>query len=251
MSPCDDSSVSSALAAARAAPPPERARVEQEAVVHLLPMVRRLAVRYSRRGVEVDDLEQVAALALVKALRRFDPEAGALRGYVTACVLGEIKRHFRDSAWTVRPPRQIQDLQAAVVDAMCATEETDHDRTRRAQVADALGLDEATVAEVLEARADFRPLSLDRAETDGGPGLEARLAAHDDAFDACDRRSQIQSLCTELADADCELLRLRFVEELSQREIAERTGATQKQVSRALERVLRVLRARAALDVAA
>jgi RNA polymerase sigma-B factor len=254
MSLCDDSSVTLALAAACAAPPAERARVECEAVAHLLPMARRLAGQYAHRGVEVDDLEQVAALALVTSLRRFDPAAGQLRAFVATCVLGEVKRHFRDCSWTVRPPRHVQDLQSEVVDAMCAAdpeiEPQAPDRPRRARVAEALGIDEATVTEVLAARSNFRSLSLDRAAADGGPAMEARLAAPVDDFDACDRRSMVRSLCAVLPDDDCELLRLRFVDELSQREIAERTGATQKQVSRALERVLGVLRKRAALDAA-
>jgi RNA polymerase sigma-B factor len=157
MPPVDDTLVSAALAAARGASPSERARVERTLVEHFLPVARALASRYARRGVDLDDLEQVAALALLGALRRFDPDAGHLRGFVTACVLGEIKKHFRDLGWVVRPPRHIQDLQTAVADAMVAADDTVHGVRRSAQAALVLGLDEATVTEVLEAPAARRP----------------------------------------------------------------------------------------------
>jgi RNA polymerase sigma-B factor len=251
MSTIDDTFVSAALADARTASPSERARVERMVVEHFLPAARTLASRYARRGVDLDDLEQVAALALLRALRRFDPDAGHLRGFVTACVLGEIKKHFRDLGWAVRPPRHIQDLQSVVADAMVAADETVHDRRRSAQAALVLGLDESTVTEVLEARSNFRALSLDQATQDGGPGLEARLGASDEDVAACDRRAQLRSWYAVLDDDDRGLLRMRFVDELSQREIAEHVGVTQKQVSRALARVLAVLRDRAGSDQAA
>lgn len=252
MSILDDTSIAASLVASQSAPPPERARLEHDVVVYFLPMTHALARRYDHRGLELDDLEQVADLALVKALRRFDPAAGHLRGYVTASVLGEIKRHFRDLGWSVRPPRHIQDLQPVVVGAMSGEDEGSPGRSRRAQVADALGIDEATVCEVLSARANFRSLSLDHTRPDGSPCLAALLPTQEeDAFVESDRRSQLRSLFTVLDVSDRELLRMRFVEELSQQEIAARTDSTQKQVSRALDRIMRSLRHRATTRQAA
>ena len=92
-------------------------RTEDELVLEHLGLARRLAARYASRGVELDDLVQVANLALIKAARGFKPERGAFPPFATATILGEIKKHFRDSSWTVRPPRRIQELQAQIVSA--------------------------------------------------------------------------------------------------------------------------------------
>lgn len=242
MSPSDHCPVSASLAAARHSSPDHRLRAEHDAVVDLLPMAHALARRYDRRGIDLEDLEQVAGLALVKAVRAFDPAAGHLRGYVTVCVLGEIKRHFRDTGWCVRPPRHIQDLQTPVADAMCSEDAAELDVSERTRVAHLLGIDEATVREVLAARRNFRALSLDRPAVDGAPDLATRLGAHDDGFDATDRRLELQSLLSVVDADDRELLRMRFVDEMSQHEIASRTGSTQKQVSRALARIMAAIR---------
>lgn len=251
MSPSDPCPVSAALTAARRASPAHRLRAEHDAVVDLLPLARALARRYDRRGIDLEDLEQVAGLALVKAVRAFDPAAGHLRGYVTVCVLGEIKRYFRDTGWCVRPPRHIQDLQTPVADALWSEDAAEVDVSERARVARRLGIDEATVREVLAARRNFRALSLDRPAADGAPGLDARLGAHDDGFEATDRRLELRSLLSVLDADDRELLRMRFVDELPQHEIAARTGTTQKQVSRALARIMAAMREEAMREVAA
>jgi RNA polymerase sigma-B factor len=157
----DDQSISHLLVGSRSAPPGDRARAEGEVVAFFQPMTHALAHRYVRRGVEADDLDQVADLALLKAMRRFDPASGHLRGFVTATVLGEIKKHFRDHAWMVRPPRHIQDLQSAVMDAEADITPDGSGMTRSARVAVILGIDRSVISEVLVARSGFRALSLD------------------------------------------------------------------------------------------
>jgi RNA polymerase sigma-B factor len=244
-----DRSITSLVLAARSAPVPARERMETDVVTFFRPLTRGLARRYAHKGVDTEDLEQVADLALVKAMRRFDPEAGHLRGYVTATVLGEIKRHFRDHAWSVRPPRDIQDLQSRVVDTMTGAPHDVSDRSSIDQTADVLHIDRSVVVEVLLARGGFHASPLDRPSHEGGPGPQHVVDEADPCL-AAERRSFLQYVCAGLDHDERELLRLRFVEELTQRQIAVRVDSTQKQVSRTLERVLVSLRARAVADVA-
>jgi RNA polymerase sigma-B factor len=247
----DEESVVAALAACRTAPLPERAALEDQIVTFYLPLTRSLARRYRFKGVDPEDLEQVANLALVKAIRRFDAEAGTMRGYVTATVVGEIKKYFRDYAWCVRPPRQVQELQSQVLQAMDETHDDVPSRSRVETVARTLGVDCSLVTEVLLARGGFRSLSLDRPVVDGAPALADQISAGDDPYQEIEQRSLLSSICDDLDEGDKELLRLRYVEELSQRQIADLTQSTQKQVSRSLERILRTLRQRATLSDAA
>jgi RNA polymerase sigma-B factor len=246
----DESAILSALASCHDASPHDRDRIESEIVTFYLPMTHALARRYRFKGVDLEDLEQVADLALVKALRRFDPTAGNLRGYVTATVLGEIKKHFRDYAWCVRPPRQVQDLQSRVMDAMHEVQDDLPQQTRIGMVANTLGLERSLVTEVLMARGGFRSLSLDRPVEAGGRQLADQIADAHDPYQATERRSFLASVCVDLDEDDRELLRLRFVEELSQQQIADVVHSTQKQVSRSLERILSALRQRAHAEAA-
>jgi RNA polymerase sigma-B factor len=238
----NDASIASALTASRSASRATQELVELQAVIFFRPMTHALARRYDRRGLELDDIKQVADLAVVKALRRFDPAAGHLRGFLTASVLGEIKKHFRDLAWAVRPPRDIQDLQSVVAEAMSAEREPVDGHSRARDVALSLQIDESVVLEVMAARANFRSLSLERSIQDGVLGLEGLIASGRDAYADSDRRSELRSLCAVLSPDDRALLGMRFVDELSQHDIALRTGSTQKRVSRALARILTVLR---------
>jgi RNA polymerase sigma-B factor len=246
----DDQSIVSTLIACQSASPAERAVLEAEVVATFLPMTRALARRYRLKGVELEDLEQVAGLALVRAIRRFDPDAGNLRGYLTATVIGELKKYFRDHAWSVRPSRQVQDLQSQVMDALSELHDDIAYQSRIGLVAQSLGISRALVNEVLLARGGFRSLSLDRATGDGGLALHEVLADESDPYLETERRSFLTSVCGGLEESELELLRLRFVEQLSQREIAEQVHSTQKQVSRSLERILGTLRQRALSEAA-
>ena len=243
-------SITTVLLASRAAPAARREQMEGEVVAHFQPLTHALARRYGHRGVDQDDLEQVADLALLKAMRRYDPEAGDLRGYISATVLGEIKKYFRDHSWTVRPPRAIQDLQSQVLDAFVELHEESHDRPRTAIAAERLGLDLAVVTEVLLARGGFRSLSLEWSAEPGGPRLIDQTTAPEDDHQETELRLFVTFICAELAPDERTLLNLRFVEEMSQTQIAARMHSSQKQVSRSLERILTTLRQRAMSDAA-
>lgn len=246
-SPHDDRSISAVLVASQHASDEDREALETEVVSYFRPMTHALASRYRLRGVEVDDLEQVADLALLKAMRRYAPAAGYLRGYVAATVLGEIKRHFRDFAWSIRPPRYIQDLQSPVAEAISDGPDDLGDASSVERAARLLQLDRATVIEVLQAREGFRLVSLDRS-SDERPWSET--ADTTDPYRETESRLFLGSVFDGLAADEREILRLRFVEQLSQREIATLVRSTQKQVSRTLERVLSSLRQRILSDAA-
>jgi RNA polymerase sigma-B factor len=246
----DDHSIAIALITARSASPRERELLESEVVVFFQPMTHALARRYSQRGVDTDDLEQVADLALLKAMRRYDPSSGHLRGYVAATVLGEVKKYFRDHGWMVRPPRDIQDLQSLVMEAAADLHEDVPTQSRVGRIAESLGVSRSVVAEVLIARGGFRCLSLDRTTHDDGPTIADQLSEPADAFTDTDQQLFVTFVCAALRDDDRMLLHLRFVEELSQTQIADRLHSSQKQVSRALERVLTSLRERALSEAA-
>lgn len=202
----------------------------------------RLARRFARRGVEVDDLRQVACLALVKSARAFDPRQGAYSPYAAATIRGDLKKYFRDHAWTVRPPRRIQELQARIraVDP--------HRRYGARRLAADLGEDAADVTEALAARGCFQPDSLDRRvrpDDEGAMAAVDLMPVEDEGFEHVEDRLTLRSLCGDLDDEDRELIRLRFVDDLTQQQIADRLGVSQMQISRRLRRVIGDLRRRA------
>lgn len=196
-----------------------------------LSLAEHLARVYRGRGVEDDDLLQVARLALVKAATRFDPDRGAFAPYAASTIRGEIKRYFRDHAWSVRPPRRLQELQARIAAESAVGAAWTEDPER---IAVQLGVDVADVREALAAGSCFTADALQ-----DGTGATARA---DDGFDRVDAWLTVRSLRTTLSDDDRRLLAWRFVDELPQREIATRLGISQMQVSRRLSALLSRLR---------
>lgn len=194
-----------------------------------LSLAARIARAYRGRGVEDDDLLQVARLALVKAAERFDEGRGAFAPYAASTIRGEIKRYFRDHAWSVRPPRRLQDLQARIA------VETAHGVRDPEEIATSL---EVPVAEVQEAMAASGCFTAGHLEEDLGVALTV-----DDGFERVDAWLTMRSLRASLSVDDRRLLAWRFVDEMPQREIAELLGISQMQVSRRLTALLSRLRA--------
>lgn len=230
-------SVAPPTAPARPAPPSrdwEAGLIEAH-----LGLARHLAARYQRRGEASDDLEQVALLALVRAARRFDPSRGTpFAAFATPSVLGELKRHFRDRVWGVRVSRPTQEVymraKAARDDLIAETGQV----PTVAEVADRLAISVESVISAMEAGQNFRPASLDGLE-------EARsheLPASDGGFDLALDRQRLGELVPYLDPDERLILRLRFYEERTQREIAARLGVSQMHISRSLERILTKLR---------
>lgn len=192
---------------------PSPAADHEDLVLDHLDLCEALARLYANRGIDLDDLIQVARLGLVCAAQRFRPEAGAFVPYAVATITGEIKRHFR-SSWMVRPPRRLQEQRND---------------------------DPAAPERETSALSAFRPVSLDVPHAgDGSQPLELPVADHD--LELLPDLLTLHSAVDRLDDLEREVLHLRFVDDLTQAEIGRRLGVSQMQVSRILSRVLAALR---------
>lgn len=212
-----------------------------------------VAKRYRGRGIPDEDLEQVAHLALVKAVRAFDPvKANDLLTFAVPTIRGELRRHFRDQGWVVRPPRSIQELQASVTAAEAELCQSLGRQPRAEEVAAELGVDAEQVAEAQSANGCFAPSSLDDTGRDGSDGaILDRLGAEDDGFSNAEARAMLGPLLKDLSEREQRILELRFWRGWTQAEIGADIGVTQMQVSRLLQRTLTRLRSRLADGVAA
>jgi RNA polymerase sigma-B factor len=203
-----------------------------------------IASRYLGRGIERDDLIQVARLGLVKAVRRYRPALGqSFAGYAAPTISGEIKRHFRDTGWMVRPPRRLQELGARLRDAEKELEQLLHRSPTPAELATLLGVDEAQVRAAREASSSFHAVSLD-APTATEHHPELAIDDDDDPFGAFDDAEWLSEALAELTPRERTVLRLRFVDLLTQSEIAQEIKVSQMQVSRILRSTLSRLRTR-------
>lgn len=213
---------------------------DQSLIEDHLGLARRLARRYRDRGVEQDDLVQVARLALVKAAAGYDVSRGSFVPFAATTIRGELKRYFRDRAWVVRPPRRIQDLQAALT--------AQHDLDARADdpehLARSVGAEVSDVREAMAARGCYACDSIDAAEAAGHPFRD-----EEGGFVAVENRMVLDQLWRDLGRDERRLLRWRFFDELTQQQIADRLGISQMQVSRRLSSLL--ARLRASVDQAA
>jgi len=219
---------------------PEESEQVVEQIVHLyLDLCASMAGRYDGRGVEHEDLVQVARLALVKAVRRYEPgHAPSFAAYAVPTISGELKRWFRDRGWVVRPPRRLQELRADLQSVRARLEQELGATPTDAELAEAVGATVEEVREVATAATGFRPLSLDCTPSDEErPGLAAFLATDDDGLAGADDRVCLAEALTELDDDERELLLMRYVEGMTQREIGEARGVSQMQVSRTLRRI--------------
>ena len=208
-------------------------------------LARAFARRYQRRGVPLDDLEQVAALALVGAVERFDPAVGVrFATFAGRTIDGELKRHFRDRAWAVRVPRRQQDLGLAIRSAVDALSKKLGRSPTVPELAQAVGAEPDEVLAAMEAAQAYRADSIDAPGPSGdGPGsLADQLATSDTAPTAIDNREVVVDLLATLPERERRIVELRFFAELSQREIATEVGMSQMHVSRLLRQALATLR---------
>ena len=221
--------------------------VDRELLVErFLPLARQLARRYQRQEEPFDDLFQVACLGLVKAIDRFDLSRDvAFSSYAVPTILGEIKRYFRDRTWSVRVPRDLQEL-ALRVDRKVTELSTDlHRQPTVAEIAAAVGIQEEEVLEALEASAAYRATSLSlprNGEDEGGETLGDTVGTSEDGFALAEDRATLARLLVTVSPREREVLRLRFEEDLTQAEIGERIGVSQMQVSRIIRQSIARLR---------
>ncbi|MFB7503682.1 RNA polymerase sigma factor SigF [Streptomyces broussonetiae] len=235
-------------------PGAQRETLREELVEAWLPMANRIASRFRGRGESYEDLCQVAALGLVKAVDRFDPGRGkAFESYAVPTVTGEIKRHFRDHMWTLHVPRRVQDLRNRV---RVACQELSWGVTdcwpTVGEIAERAHLSEEDVRVGLEALESFSTLSLDAGlpGSDDGLSLGEVLGASDQALETVVDRESVKPRLEALPERDRAILYMRFFKDMTQSNIAEQLGISQMHVSRLISRCCHQLRDEVLQDVA-
>lgn len=218
--------------------------LRDELVEKNLGLAHHLARRFLNRGETYDDLLQVASMALVKAVDRFDPEQGvAFATFATRTILGELKRHFRDKGWAVRAPRRIQELYVRLGGSVALLSQELGRSPTITELARDVDATEEEVLEALEAGQGYRATSIETPI--GGSEDESvgdRLGADDAGFDLAETRAELSHLLATLSPRERMIIGLRFFDGLTQSEIAARVGISQMHVSRLLRRALDSLR---------
>jgi RNA polymerase sigma-B factor len=226
----------------------KRDSVDREMLVErFLPLARQLARRYQRPEEPFDDLFQVACLGLVKAIDRFDLEREvAFSSYAVPTILGEIKRYFRDRTWSVRVPRDLQELALKVDRAVSELSLDLHRQPTVEEIGAKVGAEEEDVLEALEASGAYKATSLESprgSEDESGDTLGDTLGTEEHGFALAEDRATIEHLMRSITPREREVLHLRFAEDLTQAEIGERIGVSQMQVSRIIRQSVARLRA--------
>ena len=225
----------------------KRDPVDREMLVErFLPLARQLARRYQRPDEPFDDLFQVACLGLINAIDRFSLEREvAFSSYAVPTILGEIKRYFRDRTWSVRVPRDLQDLALKVDRAVSALDLALQRRPTIDEICAKVGADAEDVLEALEASSAYRATSLQTpwgADDDSGDTLGDVIGIEERGFAQAEDRATVEHVMRVITPREREVLRLRFAEDLTQAEIGERIGLSQMQVSRIIRQALGRLR---------
>jgi RNA polymerase sigma-B factor len=217
-------------------------------IERFLPLARQLARRYERAEEPLDDLIQVASLGLVKAIDRFDADREvAFSSYAVPTILGEIKRHFRDRTWSVRVPRDLQELSLKVDRTVVAMAKELQRAPTVSELAEKLDATEEQILEAMEASGAYRATSLSapRAGDEHGDTLADTVGTEEEGYDLAESRATLDRLLQTVTPREREVLRLRFEEDLTQAEIGERIGVSQMQVSRLIRQAVARLRAAA------
>lgn len=224
---------------------PRRRKLRDELAGSFMPVVEHIALRYRGRSEPVEDLVQVGAIGLLKALDRFDPSLGtAFLGFAIPTITGEMRRYFRDRAWSIRVPRRLKDLQAPVREAVAALSGELGRSPRPSEVAKRLGIDVEEVIEALRAQDAYRPTSLDALTGASDTALSELVGRADAAIEQVDYRMTLRKVLADLPERERTILVLRFFGDLTQTQIAEQIGVSQMHVSRLLSQTLAGLRKR-------
>lgn len=216
----------------------ERMSVDERAGTELVerydPLIRRMTARYRRAGLESDDLDQVAREALVSAAGRFDPAAGSFERFLSRTVSGTLKRHLRDRGWAVRPPRGLQEL---VLELRAVEADLSQQLGRpptTSEIAAKSGRSPDEIDRARRAAEVFDITSLDQSVAADMPTFASQLGIDDERMQRAAEWAAVGTAMAELEPREREIVRLRYFEDLSQRDIAERVGISQMHVSRLL-----------------
>ncbi|MFR9751441.1 RNA polymerase sigma factor SigF [Nocardia sp. 004] len=240
--------------AALAQDDPRREALRTELIDRCLPLAEHIARKFSGRGESFEDLLQIARVGLLAAVDRFDPTRGAtFLSFAVPTIMGEVRRHFRDYAWSVRVPRRLKEIQSTIGPAVETLSQRLGRVPRAREVAEELGVDLAEVTQALIARNAYKTSSIDAAsDTDeaesGGPSLLDSLGTEDPDFGIVDNYLAVKPLLAALPDREKQVLAMRFFDSMSQEQIARQIGCSQMQVSRILAKTLKSLREQALRD---
>jgi RNA polymerase sigma-B factor len=208
-----------------------------------LPLAEHLARRFSGRGQAHDDLVQVASLGLLHAIDRFDPERGVqFSTFAAATIVGELKRHLRDKAWSVRVPRRLQEIALVVNKALPDLAQSLGRSPSFAEIAEAIGESESDVIEAVDAAQAFTAASLDGKPDDDAQAPSDTLGEIDERFELATGWADVAPAIRQLPPRERQILYLRFFENRTQSEIAAEIGISQMHVSRILSQTLATLR---------
>jgi RNA polymerase sigma-B factor len=222
-------------------------KYQREAIViRCLPLAEHIAQRFNDRGMEFDDLVQVARVGLLAAVDRFDVENGAdFLSFAVPTIRGELRRHFRDRGWAMRVPRRLKDMNVAISAAVPAMTQQLGRAPTASELATELDVEREDVVQTLIARDCYRTMSLDAPLTAGdceSETLGATVGAPEPDYELVMNREALRALIPRLDDRQRTVLRMRFFESMTQRQIAERLGVSQMHVSRILASTLAGMR---------
>ena len=223
---------------------PRRAGLRERLVELHMPLVVYLARRFSGRNEPMNDLVQVGAIGLIKAIDRFDPDRKLeFSTYATPTILGEIKRHFRDTGWLVHVPRRAQELQTTLNAARADLSQELGRAPTVKELAERVEIDEEIVLEALDVGRAYSGVPLDVLAAPGETVPEhPMLGVLDEGFEQVEQRELLRKAIANLPENEREILLLRFIASKTQTEIASIVGVSQMQVSRLVARGLRRLR---------
>jgi RNA polymerase sigma-B factor len=223
------------------------ARARERLIERYLPLARRLARRYQHTDEPLDDLVQVASMGLVKAVDRFDSSREVMfSSYAVPTILGELKRHFRDRTWSVRVPRDLQELALRVDQAFTRLSTGRRRAPTVSEISAVVGVSEEQVLDAMEAMGAYRASSLDAprsARDEETESVADSLGCNDSGYERAEARAALEPLFSRISERERIVLQLRFAEDLTQAEIGERIGVSQMQVSRLIRQAVTRLRA--------
>jgi RNA polymerase sigma-B factor len=217
-------------------------QAREQLIERYMSLVRSLALRYSSRGEQLEDLVQIGAIGLIKAIDRFDLDRDVeLATYATPNIIGEIKRHFRDKGWAVRVPRGLQELNVRLSRLV---EQLTVQLARSPTIADLAkeaGVEEEEVVEALESGRAYSTLSLSAGDDDN-PDLLESIGTEEQQYEVSEQRAVLAPGFRVLEERERRILKLRFFDGLTQSQIAQRIGISQMHVSRLIRRSLQQMR---------
>lgn len=223
----------------------DRRQVRDEIVAGHLPLAEHIARKYQHRGQPMDDLRQVARVGLISAVDRFDPDRGTdFVAFAVPTIMGEIRRYFRDATWMISVPRGLKELNRSIAKVVAELTTESGQSPRPQQIATRLGISLEAVYEGLQVGMAYQADTLDTVDAgqDDADYHPDRLGSPDPGLDRIEDRQTLRSALAELPDREAAIVRLRFFDELTQSQIAERIGISQVHVSRLLARAVAQLR---------